>query len=52
MIPVVTVNGVDPIGEGLVANLARPGSYIIGLVQVISSEPAGERLQPLREKAA
>jgi putative ABC transport system substrate-binding protein len=48
-IPIVMVNATDPVGEGLVASLARPGGNITGLVQVVSAELAGKRLQLFKE---
>jgi putative tryptophan/tyrosine transport system substrate-binding protein len=42
------VNAHDPVGEGLVASLARPGGNITGLVQVPSAELAGKRIQLLK----
>ncbi len=47
-IPIVmTVSG-DPVGDGHVASLARPGGNVTGLTN-ISPELAGKRLQLLRE---
>jgi putative ABC transport system substrate-binding protein len=48
-IPIVMVNATDPVGEGLVASLARPGGNITGLVQVVSAELAGKRLQLFKD---
>jgi putative ABC transport system substrate-binding protein len=50
-IPIVMVNATDPVGEGLVASLARPGGNITGLVQVPSAELAGKRIQLLKDAA-
>ena len=50
-IPIVMVNAIDPVGEGLVASLARPGGNITGLVQVPSAELAGKRIQLLKDVA-
>jgi putative ABC transport system substrate-binding protein len=50
-IPVVMVNATDPVGEGIVRSLAFPGGNITGLVQVISPEFAGKRLQFLKDAA-
>ena len=47
-IPIVmTVSG-DPVGDGFVASLARPGGNVTGLTN-ISPDLAGKRLQLLRE---
>jgi putative tryptophan/tyrosine transport system substrate-binding protein len=43
-IPIVMVNATDPVGEGLVRSLARPGGNITGLVEVVSAELAGKRI--------
>lgn len=48
-IPIVLVNASDPVGLGLVTNLARPGGNITGLIQVPSAELAGKRIQLLKE---
>jgi putative ABC transport system substrate-binding protein len=47
-IPIVMVNGTDPVGTGFVASLARPGGNVTGL-STISPELSGKRLQLLRE---
>jgi putative ABC transport system substrate-binding protein len=47
-IPIVVAHFEDPIGEGLVANLARPGGNITGLSRM-SSDLAGKRLELLKE---
>jgi len=47
-IPVVMVAVGDPVGNGLVASLARPGGNLTGL-SLLSSELSGKRLQLLRE---
>jgi putative ABC transport system substrate-binding protein len=49
-IPIVMSPSTDPVGAGLVANLARPGRNITG-VSIISEELSGKRLQLLRELA-
>ena len=48
-IPIVMVNANDPVAEGLVASLARPGGNVTGLSQVVSNEFAAKRLQLFRD---
>jgi putative ABC transport system substrate-binding protein len=49
-IPIVMVAGSsDPIGEELVASLARPGGNITGLTYAVSSERFAKQLQILKE---
>jgi putative tryptophan/tyrosine transport system substrate-binding protein len=48
-IPIVMVNATDPVAEGLIASLARPGGNITGLVQVVSADFAGKRLQLFKD---
>jgi len=47
-IPIVMPNGVDPVGAGQVASLARPGGNITGLA-MLTRELAGKRLELLKE---
>jgi putative ABC transport system substrate-binding protein len=47
-IPIVVINGVDLIEEGLAASLARPGGNVTGVV-VLRGELDGKRLELLRE---
>ncbi len=47
-IPIVTAATADPVGQGLVASLARPGGNLTGL-SMQSTDLAGKRLQLLRE---
>jgi ABC-type uncharacterized transport system substrate-binding protein len=47
-IPIVMTNDGDPVGNGFVATLARPGGNITGL-STLSPELAGKRLDLLKE---
>ncbi|HKO73542.1 MAG TPA: ABC transporter substrate-binding protein [Bradyrhizobium sp.] len=47
-IPIVAAMMADPLGQGLVSNLARPGGNVTGL-SIQSSDLAGKRLELLRE---
>jgi putative tryptophan/tyrosine transport system substrate-binding protein len=47
-IPIVMTNDGDPVGNGFVASLARPGGNITGL-STLSPEIAGKRLDLLKE---
>jgi putative ABC transport system substrate-binding protein len=47
-IPIVMVQGGDPIGSGFVASLARPGGNITGMA-ILRPELAGKRLELLKE---
>ena len=47
-IPIVMIGVADPIGVGLIANLARPGGNITGITNVIA-ELSGKRLEILKE---
>jgi putative ABC transport system substrate-binding protein len=47
-VPIVMTTAGDPIGSGLVSNLARPGGNISGL-SFMSPDLAGKRLQLLKE---
>ena len=47
-IPIVFAVAIDPVGNGLVANLARPGGNVTGL-SIQAAELAGKRLELLRE---
>ena len=47
-IPIVMAQDGDPVGNGFVASLARPGSNITGLSN-LSSELSGKRLELLKE---
>jgi putative tryptophan/tyrosine transport system substrate-binding protein len=52
-IPIVMMSGVDPVYEGLIASLARPGGNVTGTTVEIAPETAGwsKRLQLLKEAA-
>ena len=47
-IPIVMATSGDPISDGLVASLARPGGNVTGLT-LISPELSGKRLEILKE---
>ena len=47
-IPIVMTNDTDPVGEGLVASLARPGGNITGLAS-LSVELGGKLLELLKD---
>jgi putative ABC transport system substrate-binding protein len=47
-IPIVFANSTDPVGQGLVASLARPGGNVTG-TSTRTHELAGKRLQLLQE---
>jgi len=49
-IPIVMVQGGDPVGSGFVASLARPGGNITGLA-TLRPELSGKRLELLKEVA-
>src|SRR5262247_1069719 len=48
MIPIVMTNDPDPVGDGFVASLARPGGNITGLSTFVP-DLGGKRLEILRE---
>jgi len=48
VIPIVIAIVGDPVGDGLVASLARPGGNVTGL-SMVQPETAGKRLELLRE---
>jgi putative ABC transport system substrate-binding protein len=47
-IPIVMVSGVDPVGIGLIASLARPGGNVTGVTS-LTGELSGKRLELLKE---
>jgi putative ABC transport system substrate-binding protein len=51
-IPIVMIAGSsDPVGEGVVASLARPGGNVTGLTYAVSPERFGKQLELLKEAA-
>jgi len=48
-IPIVMTVSVDPVGAGLVANLAHPGGNVTGLTQDTGDEINGKRLELLKD---
>ena len=48
VIPIVSAAMADPVGTGIVANLARPGGNVTGLSTLLT-DIAGKRLELLRE---
>ena len=48
-IPIVMVAVIDPVSNGLVASLARPGANVTGLTFEVTREQAGKNLELLKE---
>src|SRR5205809_36923 len=48
-IPIVMSSSVDPVGNGLVASLARPGGNVTGFSADAGSEILGKRFELLKE---
>ncbi len=48
-IPIVFIGSYDPIGQGLVASLARPGGNVTGVTRSPGPEIAGQGLEVLKE---
>ena len=48
-IPIVMTGGPDPVADGLVASLARPGGNVTGLTYSVGPEIVGKQLELLRE---
>jgi len=47
-VPIVFVSAVDPVADGLVTSLARPGGNVTGL-SALASELVGKRLEELKQ---
>ena len=47
-IPIVMTNAADPVGEGIVANLARPGGNVTGF-SALSTDLSTKRLEVLKD---
>src|SRR5713226_7361176 len=45
MIPIIMTYGIDPIGVGFIAGLARPGGNITGLTADVTADTWGKRLE-------
>ena len=50
-IPIVMLVAADPVGTGLIANLARPGGNVTGM-SILAPELGGKRLAILKEAVA
>ena len=50
-IPIVVITAGDPVADGLVASLARPGGNVTGLSGLVGPEIGGKRLGLLKEAA-
>jgi putative ABC transport system substrate-binding protein len=48
-IPIIMATSADPVEDGLVASLSRPGGNITGLTLEVTPETYGKRLQLLKE---
>jgi len=48
-IPIVMVYAFDPLGDGLVTSLARPGGNVTGLMFVVGPDIVGKQLELLKE---
>jgi putative tryptophan/tyrosine transport system substrate-binding protein len=48
-IPIVMVGVVDPVNNGLVASVARPGANVTGVTYEVTREQAGKNLELLKE---
>jgi putative ABC transport system substrate-binding protein len=48
-IPIVMASSVDPVREGIVASLARPGGNVTGVMNMSDTDLIGKRLQLLKE---
>ncbi len=47
-VPIVMATSTDPVGEGIVQSLVRPGGNITGLTNVVGPEFEGKRLELLK----
>jgi ABC-type uncharacterized transport system substrate-binding protein len=47
-VPIVMATGADPVGDGIVQSLARPGGNITGLTAAVGPEIEAKRLELLR----
>jgi ABC-type uncharacterized transport system substrate-binding protein len=48
-IPIVMIGVADPVGQGLVASLARPGGNVTGVAYSVGTESIGKGLELLKE---
>ena len=48
-IPIVMVGAIDPVSNGLVASLARPGANVTGLTWEVTREQSGKNLELLKQ---
>jgi putative tryptophan/tyrosine transport system substrate-binding protein len=48
-IPIVMMNVSDPVGQGIIPSLARPGGSITGVIQDDTAEISGKRMQLLKD---
>ena len=48
-IPIVFIGRTDPVGQGLVASLARPGGNVTGVTSSVGAEIAGKGLELFKE---
>jgi len=48
-IPIVMVGVIDPVSNGLVASLARPGANVTGVTYEVTREQGGKNLELLKE---
>jgi putative tryptophan/tyrosine transport system substrate-binding protein len=48
-IPIVMMNISDPIGQGIIASLARPGGNVTGVIQDDTTEISAKRMQLLKD---
>jgi putative ABC transport system substrate-binding protein len=48
-IPIVMIYVFDPVGDGLVASLARPGGNVTGLTPVVNQGLVGKQLELIKE---